>query len=144
MRKVAADLEFEEVARLRDEIRRLEEDNLGIPDPDRIAPRAGHSNEGKPGTRKMRFGRRQDVVRRPALGLSAIAPRRLDIGPDLFSAGPKILIADTRDGMSWPSHDREEKTLIRPAMFVLPERPHDYPSFWALSVMGRSGVPPRC
>ena len=39
MRKAAADLEFEEAARLRDEIRRLEEDDLGIPDPDRVAPR---------------------------------------------------------------------------------------------------------
>jgi hypothetical protein len=39
MRKAAADLEFEEAARLRDEIRRLEEDELGIPDPDRVAPR---------------------------------------------------------------------------------------------------------
>ena len=59
MRKAAADLEFEEAARLRDEIRRLEEDELGIPDPDRVAPRVGHSNEGKPGTRKMRFGKTQ-------------------------------------------------------------------------------------
>jgi excinuclease ABC subunit B len=33
MRKAAADLEFEEAARLRDEIRRLEEDELGIPEP---------------------------------------------------------------------------------------------------------------
>ena len=58
MRKAAADLEFEEAARLRDEIRRLEEDDLGIPDFDRVAPRAlGHSNEGKPGTRKGRFGK---------------------------------------------------------------------------------------
>ena len=39
MRKAAADLEFEEAARLRDEIRRLEEDELGIPDPDRVVPR---------------------------------------------------------------------------------------------------------
>jgi excinuclease ABC subunit B len=60
MRKAAADLEFEEAARLRDEIRRLEEDDLGIPDPDRIAPRPlGSSSEGKPGTRKGRFGRQQ-------------------------------------------------------------------------------------
>jgi excinuclease ABC subunit B len=60
MRKAAADLEFEEAARLRDEIRRLEEDDLGIPDFDRVAPRPrGHSTEGKPGTRKGRFGKQQ-------------------------------------------------------------------------------------
>jgi excinuclease ABC subunit B len=60
MRKAAADLEFEEAARLRDEIRRLEEDELGIPDPDRVAPRpAGNSNQGKPGTRRTGFGKTQ-------------------------------------------------------------------------------------
>ena len=60
MRKAAADLEFEEAARLRDEIRRLEEDDLGIPQPDRVAPRGmGKSTEGRPGTRKGRFGRQQ-------------------------------------------------------------------------------------
>jgi len=58
MRKAAADLEFEEAARLRDEIRRLEEDDLGIPDPERVAPRPlGNSTEGKPGTRKGRYGK---------------------------------------------------------------------------------------
>jgi excinuclease ABC subunit B len=58
MRKAAADLEFEEAARLRDEIRKLEEDELGIPDPERrVPPRAGQSTEGKPGTRKLRYGR---------------------------------------------------------------------------------------
>jgi excinuclease ABC subunit B len=58
MRKAAADLEFEEAARLRDEIRRLEEDELGIPDLERVAPRPlGHSTEGKPETRKGRFGK---------------------------------------------------------------------------------------
>jgi excinuclease ABC subunit B len=60
MRKAAADLEFEEAARLRDEIRRLEEDDLGIPQADRAAPRpVGNSNEGKPGTRKTRWGKQQ-------------------------------------------------------------------------------------
>ncbi|GAA4714456.1 excinuclease ABC subunit UvrB [Sphingomonas lutea] len=60
MRKSAADLEFEEAARLRDEIRRLEEDDLGIPHDQRAAPRPlGNSTEGKPGTRKGRFGRQQ-------------------------------------------------------------------------------------
>ena len=57
MRKAAADLEFEEAARLRDEIRKLEEDELGIPDADRAAPRVGYSHAGKPGTRKNRFGK---------------------------------------------------------------------------------------
>jgi excinuclease ABC subunit B len=60
MRKSAADLEFEEAARLRDEIRRLEEDDLGIPHDERVAPRPlGNSTEGKPGTRKGRFGKQQ-------------------------------------------------------------------------------------
>jgi len=58
MRKAAADLEFEEAGRLRDEIRRLEEDDLGIPHDERVAPRpTGNSSEGKPGTRKTRFGK---------------------------------------------------------------------------------------
>jgi excinuclease ABC subunit B len=60
MRNAAADLEFEEAARLRDEIRRLEEDDLGIPHPQRVAPRGPtRSSEGKPGTRKGRFGKTQ-------------------------------------------------------------------------------------
>lgn len=58
MRKAAADLEFEEAGRLRDEIRKLEEDELGLPVQDRKAPRpVGNSNEGKPGTRKTRYGK---------------------------------------------------------------------------------------
>jgi excinuclease ABC subunit B len=58
MRKAAADLEFEEAGRLRDEIRRLEEDELGIPDHDRVVPRpSGNATEGRPGTRKGRFGK---------------------------------------------------------------------------------------
>jgi excinuclease ABC subunit B len=61
MRKAAADLEFEEAGRLRDEIRRLEADELGIPDPDKRAPMLGHSTEGKPGTRKTRYGKQQSI-----------------------------------------------------------------------------------
>ena len=57
MRNAAANLEFEEAGRLRDEIRRLESDELGIPDPDKKAPLVGRSNEGKPGTRKTRYGK---------------------------------------------------------------------------------------
>ncbi len=57
MRTAAADLEFEEAGRLRDEIRRLEADELGIPDGNKVAPIVGRSNEGKPGTRKDRFGK---------------------------------------------------------------------------------------
>jgi excinuclease ABC subunit B len=57
MRAAAADLEFEEAGRLRDEIRRLENDELGLPDTERKAPMVGRSNEGKPGTRKDRYGK---------------------------------------------------------------------------------------
>jgi len=59
MRAAAADLEFEEAGRLRDEIRRLEADELGLPDGEKRAPQVGRSNEGKPGTRKMRYGKTQ-------------------------------------------------------------------------------------
>jgi excinuclease ABC subunit B len=61
MRKAAADLEFEEAGRLRDEIRRLEADELGLPDHEKRAPLIGRSNEGKPGTRKTRFGKQKQM-----------------------------------------------------------------------------------
>lgn len=59
MRNAAANLEFEEAGRLRDEIRALEAEELGLPAGDRKAPVMGRSNEGKPGTRKTRFGKVQ-------------------------------------------------------------------------------------
>ncbi|GAM03356.1 excinuclease ABC subunit UvrB [Novosphingobium sp. MBES04] len=57
MRAAAADLEFEEAGRLRDEIRQLEASELGLPEGEHKAPLVGRSNEGKPGTRKMRYGK---------------------------------------------------------------------------------------
>ncbi|MCB2074734.1 MAG: UvrB/UvrC motif-containing protein, partial [Novosphingobium sp.] len=59
MREAAADLEFEEAGRLRDEIRRLEAEELGLPEAEHKAPKVGRSNEGRPGTRKMRYGKTQ-------------------------------------------------------------------------------------
>ena len=59
MRKAAADLEFEEAGRLRDEIRALEQEELGLPAQERRASPMGRSNEGKPGTRKLRYGKTQ-------------------------------------------------------------------------------------
>ena len=59
MRKAAGDLEFEEAGRLRDEIRSLEAEELGLPAHEQKAPIMGRSNEGKPGTRKDRFGKTQ-------------------------------------------------------------------------------------
>jgi excinuclease ABC subunit B len=59
MRDAAANLEFEEAGRLRDEIRALEAEELGLPHEQRKAPVMGRSNEGKPGTRKMRYGKVQ-------------------------------------------------------------------------------------
>ncbi|RZF64361.1 excinuclease ABC subunit UvrB [Sphingomonas populi] len=63
MRTAAADLEFEEAGRLRDEIRALEAEELGLPGAgDRaVAPVMGRSNEGKPGTRKTRYGKSQKM-----------------------------------------------------------------------------------
>ena len=61
MRAAAADLEFEEAGRLRDEIRKLEADELGLPEPERRAPVRGNSTLGKPGTRQTRFGKARQV-----------------------------------------------------------------------------------
>ena len=61
MRKAAADLEFEEAGRLRDEIRQLENEELGLPASEHKAPLMGRSNEGKPGTRKTRYGKSQKM-----------------------------------------------------------------------------------
>ena len=61
MREAAADLEFEEAGRLRDEIRRLENEELGLEE--KHAPVKGKSTEGRPGTRKMRYGKTQRKMR---------------------------------------------------------------------------------
>ncbi len=57
MRAAAADLEFEEAGRLRDEIRKLEADELGLPAEEQKAPIRGNSTLGKPGTRQTRYGK---------------------------------------------------------------------------------------
>lgn len=57
MRAAAADLEFEEAGRLRDEIRSLEASELGLAHDQQVAKPVGRSNEGKPGTRKLRYGK---------------------------------------------------------------------------------------
>jgi len=57
MRAAAADLEFEEAGRLRDEIRSLEQQELGLPAEEHRAPVRGKATEGKPGTRKLRYGK---------------------------------------------------------------------------------------
>jgi excinuclease ABC subunit B len=59
MRAAAADLEFEEAGRIRDEIRKLEADELGLPQEQRVAAPRGRASEGKPGTRKLRYGKTQ-------------------------------------------------------------------------------------
>ena len=58
MRKAAGDLEFETAARLRDEIRKLEADELGLPQDERVLPPTpGRAVGGRPGTRTTRFAK---------------------------------------------------------------------------------------
>ncbi|KQX19678.1 MULTISPECIES: excinuclease ABC subunit UvrB [unclassified Sphingomonas] len=57
MRAAAADLEFEEAGRLRDEIRKLEQEELGLPVEQHRAPVKSHSMSGKPGTRTTKYGK---------------------------------------------------------------------------------------
>jgi excinuclease ABC subunit B len=62
MRAAASELEFEKAGELRDEIRRLEAQELGLPavgasGSGRVATLIGRANEGRPGTRKTRFGK---------------------------------------------------------------------------------------
>lgn len=61
MREAAANLEFETAGRLRDEIRSLENEELGLPASEHKAPIMGRSNEGKPGTRKTRYGKQKAI-----------------------------------------------------------------------------------
>lgn len=63
MRAAAADLEFEEAGRLRDEIRRLESEELGLPADEQVAKPKGRATEGRPGTRKLRYGKTQRKMR---------------------------------------------------------------------------------
>ncbi|MES2494532.1 MAG: excinuclease ABC subunit UvrB [Pseudomonadota bacterium] len=57
MRAAAADLEFEEAGRLRDEIRKLEQEELGLPVQQHRAPMKSHSSSGKPGTRTTKYSK---------------------------------------------------------------------------------------
>ncbi|WP_165324714.1 excinuclease ABC subunit UvrB [Rhizorhabdus phycosphaerae] len=57
MRAAAADLEFEEAGRLRDEIRKLEQEELGLPVDEHRAPMKSNSHSGKPGTRTTKYGK---------------------------------------------------------------------------------------
>ena len=59
MKKAAADLEFETAAAIRDQIRRLEMDELGVPVDQRAAPVKGRATGGAAGTRTTRFSKMQ-------------------------------------------------------------------------------------
>jgi excinuclease ABC subunit B len=59
MQAAASDLEFEKAAAIRDQIRRLEMDELGIPADQRTAPAKGRATGGAAGTRTTRFSKMQ-------------------------------------------------------------------------------------
>jgi len=59
MKKAAADLEFETAAAIRDQIRRLEMDELGVPAGAQTAPVKGRATGGAAGTRTTRFSKMQ-------------------------------------------------------------------------------------
>ena len=59
MKKAASDLEFETAAAIRDQIRRLEMDELGVPADARTAPVKGRATGGAAGTRTTRFSKMQ-------------------------------------------------------------------------------------
>jgi excinuclease ABC subunit B len=59
MRSAAMDLEFEEAARLRDQIRQLEQAELGVPVQFQVAPVKGRATGGKAGTRTGKYGSRR-------------------------------------------------------------------------------------
>jgi len=59
MKKAASDLEFETAAAIRDQIRRLEMDELGVPVDARTAPVKGRATGGAAGTRTTRFSKMQ-------------------------------------------------------------------------------------
>ena len=65
MREAAGNLEFEEAARLRDEIKRLEDAELGIVPEKKHTPRGrGRSTAGRPGTRQYRRKSNQPTARK--------------------------------------------------------------------------------
>jgi excinuclease ABC subunit B len=68
MRKAASDLEFEEAARLRDEIRRLEQLDLGLPAPDARPAVAGRSQGGRAGTSAKALAKAKVRARRQRRG----------------------------------------------------------------------------
>ncbi|MET0376187.1 MAG: excinuclease ABC subunit UvrB [Rhizorhabdus sp.] len=64
MRAAAADLEFEEAGRLRDEIRKLEQEELGLPVDEHRAPVKANATGGKPGTRTTKYSKMRAAKRR--------------------------------------------------------------------------------
>ena len=83
MRKAAADLEFEEAARLRDEIRRLEEDDLGIPARPTASPRARSAIRAKASPAPARAASASSSGRGSAGGAADAPQLRSIIDPSL-------------------------------------------------------------
>jgi excinuclease ABC subunit B len=126
MRAAAADLDFEEAARLRDEIKRLRATELAVvddptakrPAPAAAGSRRGRSSSPSPRLRGEREGERQSRVHKPALDEMGIATWH-EVKPDRSGKARKPTLDEMGPGteaVPYRATPSPRSTLGRPGM----------------------------